>query len=59
MTEAAAVARAAEHLELEITRSRSDSMAGGVHNHAHFQVCVIDFCLCRVQLVWGVWPCVV
>jgi hypothetical protein len=38
MTEASAVARAAEHLELEITRSRSDSMPGGAHNHAHFQV---------------------
>jgi hypothetical protein len=38
MTEASTVARAAEHLELEITRSRSDSMAGGAHNHAHFQV---------------------
>jgi hypothetical protein len=42
MTEAAAVARAAEHLELEITRSRSDSMAGGAHNHAHFQVCALS-----------------
>jgi hypothetical protein len=43
MTEASTVARAAEHLELEITRSRSDSLPGGAHNHAHFQVCATHY----------------
>ncbi|KAF6250335.1 ZIP zinc transporter-domain-containing protein [Scenedesmus sp. NREL 46B-D3] len=38
MTEASTVARAAEHLELEITRSQSEGLAAGAHNHAHFQV---------------------
>lgn len=35
MTEASTVARAAEHLELEIMHSAG---AAGSHNHAHFQV---------------------